>query len=167
MNITIDYSDSDSFDMAWLLDAFCRYLNELIQYDNSYKRIAKWAEENKNGLEKWLLQDELHFMIIKADDAPAGFALVARKPFPYMGPNSDYRMGEFYIGPEYRGRKIGSKAAKKIFRRFPGKWEVTEIPDNHKAIQFWRGVIGDVTCNNYFETLKDGKIYQTFSASGA
>jgi len=60
-------------------------------------------------------------------------------------------MGEFFIIAKYQGKGIAARVAKDIFSKFNGFWEILVIPENKRAILFWRKVIGNFTHNNYVE----------------
>ena len=44
--------------------------------------------------------------------------------------------------PKYRRRGVGEHAARTLFDRFPGRWEVATNPGREPAQIFWRRVIG-------------------------
>jgi predicted acetyltransferase len=77
--------------------------------------------------------------LIRLDDRLAGFALVRR----IVADPATFDMGEFFILRKYRGAGIGRTAARHLFDRFAGAWEVRQLPTNTAAQAFWRRVIGD------------------------
>jgi predicted acetyltransferase len=81
---------------------------------------------------------------LKDGMANAGFALVDRD-------GGRTEMAEFYVAPEYRGRGIGLRAARRLIAQYPGAWRITQREANAGAIAFWHRVLdGFVT---YEETI--------------
>ena len=91
-------------------------------------------------------------LLLRVDGFWVGFAWVATGSYIQPGAANHHLMEEFFILRKYRGRGLGRWFAQAIFRRFPGIWEVGEMPDNHAAIAFWRRVIGEFTHGQYTET---------------
>lgn len=104
-------------------------------------------------LSKYWKPDHFPFYI-KVDDELAGFALIDKTG---TTPDVDWNMGQFFIVGKYQGKGIGHQVAVEIFSQFPGVWEVTQMPDNIPAIEFWKKVIADFTNNKFSE---DRKIFQ-------
>ena len=57
---------------------------------------------------------------------------------------------------------MGTRAALLAFAQFPGKWEVSQDPDNPHSIPFWHRVVGEPDGN--FEQIvnSDGEPAQVF-----
>lgn len=104
-----------------------------------YEVQNKWFEE----------PDRLFPFIIMADNKPAGFMLVATHP--YIPKDVDYYVYEFFLLRPYRGKNIGETAAKQIFDKFEGKWELFTHPteNNKRAQSFWHKTVGNYTSGNY------------------
>lgn len=86
--------------------------------------------------------------LIQVDGHPAGFALI--KSTIDAPPTFD--MGEFFIARQYRRQGFGKRVALALFDRFPGTWEVRELPANNPAQAFWRRIISDYTGGAFDET---------------
>ena len=71
--------------------------------------------------------------------APAGFYLVRRHP------DESFEIAEFYILPEYRRKGLGGAAAQVVIRNHPGRWMLSVLPGNDRALCFWRSTIQAVT----------------------
>lgn len=84
--------------------------------------------------------------LVRAGGHPAGFALVRRIA------DGLYDMGEFFIARKYRRRGAGAYVATAMFRRYPGRWEVREMPSNVGAQAFWRRIIQEFTGGAYEES---------------
>ena len=53
------------------------------------------------------------------------------------------------MGP-WAGHGVGRRAAVAAFDRFPGRWQVMQVPENTGAVLFWRRVI-DTRAKGAFE----------------
>jgi aminoglycoside 6'-N-acetyltransferase I len=87
----------------------------------------------------WTKPDILMPMLICADNAPAGFVMVATPP--YARPPANYLIEEFFIVNRYRRSGVGLSAATELFRRYAGVWELGWLPENVGAEHFWKTVI--------------------------
>jgi predicted acetyltransferase len=94
---------------------------------------------------------DLHIYLIKVDGHWAGFAWVAFGGYCDERATDGFLMDEFFVLRKYRRRGIGEWAAVWLFNRYPGQWEVGEIPENVEAQQFWRTVINRYTNGHYRE----------------
>lgn len=86
-------------------------------------------------------QEETRFpFLVKADGQLAGFVLVA-KGSRVSGEPDVWDVAEFFIVRRYRKRGIGAAAAREIWRRFPGAWEVRVMEGNEPARAFWAATV--------------------------
>jgi predicted acetyltransferase len=86
----------------------------------------------------WTRRGRNHF-VIRVDGKLAGFALVRnRAHFAGIGVRE---VSEFFVLRKYRRRGVGTRAARMLFGRFPGRWEVAELTWNVAARRFWHRVI--------------------------
>lgn len=80
-----------------------------------------------------------------------------------------HSVAEFYVVPSARGKGVGENAAKLVFRKFPGNWEVAQMETNIPAIHFWRKTISAFTKGRYVETFVDSDTWrgpvQTFRST--
>ena len=86
----------------------------------------------------WARRGHHHFVILVAGRL-AGFALVSERAH-FAGPGVQ-EISEFFVLRRYRNRGVGSRAAREIFARFPGPWELAELTWNVGARRFWRRLI--------------------------
>ncbi len=100
---------------------------------------------------------------IRSDGQTAGFAMVRRQK--ELGEKARIEMAEFYVEPAHRRGKIGLFAARAIFARFPGKWELSEFTANAGAIAFWRRVLAGFA--DYTEIISGGRIVQLFEVAAS
>lgn len=89
--------------------------------------------------------------LIKVEDELAGFVLLNQ-----AGTNAKtkWNMGEFFILRKFQRKGIGTQVAHQIWNMYPAFWEVSVIPENNKALMFWRYVISSFTNGNYLEDKK-------------
>jgi predicted acetyltransferase len=80
-----------------------------------------------------------HHFIVRVNGRPAGFALVREMPAVDGVPSRE--MTEFFVLKTYRRAGVGTRVARALFRRFPGRWEVSVLTWNVIARPFWRRVI--------------------------
>ena len=104
-------------------------------------------------------------LLLLADGELAGFALrTASSRLSHDGPTSN--VAEFFILRSWRGVGVGRAAARALFDRFPGRWEVAQLRANTPARAFWRTVIGEYTNGAYIQhALADdpwGRTVQAF-----
>lgn len=120
-----------------------------------------WSEEGKS-------EGRAPFIFF-AEGELAGFALG----------NSHSRLGhtapvnsvaEFFVLRRWRGQGVGGAAARALFDRIAGPWEVAQLRRNAPARRFWLYVIADYTQQRFAEhdlsnDQWDGFV-QTFESSG-
>ncbi len=80
------------------------------------------------------------------------------------GGAAEYRMGEFFIAREFRGRGLGQGAVQLILDRFAGRWEITEYQRNAGAVKFWRRVVALYTGGAFQERVINGEVRQSFES---
>ena len=117
-------------------------------------------EMNKSGrytypyLDFYWQEPDRHPFIFLSDGNLAGFALVRQN----LDPTSNtcyWEMAEFFIVRRYRRLRYGAKAAKNLWRRFPGNWELRVLNSNLTAYQFWKPLIHNFTNTSYSETKEE------------
>ena len=83
------------------------------------------------------------------DGRLAGFALFRRgTSFPeqdVLGDDSGMMITEFFVMRKYLRQGIGKQVTRELFECYPGRWEVTELPQNAAGLAFWRKTIGEYT----------------------
>lgn len=103
----------------------------------------------------WEKENCLYPFLIKVNEVPAGFALIASPP--YVDDDSDYLVNEFFILRPFRGKGVAEEAITRIFDRFPGKWLIYTTPteENARTVQFWRKTLARYTSNLFTEEDKE------------
>lgn len=85
---------------------------------------------------------------IRVNGKLAGLALV-RSCSEYAPMDEPHSMAEFFVMKKYRHMGVGISAAKMVFDRFPGGWEISVWSNNTGAKGFWSRVVEDYTAGNY------------------
>jgi len=96
--------------------------------------------------------------LIRVQGELAGFVLLDKVPL--LG-SVDWNMGEFFILRKFQGKGIGTQVALEIFKTHPGRWSVAVMPENRKAVSFWRRVLEDLSPKNYREVFKTAEQVKT------
>ncbi len=95
--------------------------------------------------------------LVKIGDELAGFVLLDKmqliKPV-------DWNMGEFFILAKFQGKGIAYTIVNQVFKEHLGKWSIAVMPENIKAVKFWRKVASEVT-DQYDEVFKTGEELKT------
>jgi predicted acetyltransferase len=88
--------------------------------------------------------------LVRVDGKLAGFALHAGKS-RLTGEAGVHDVAELFVLQRYRRSGVGEQAARWLFDRFPGRWEVRQKAENTRAIAFWRRVIDRYTGGRFEE----------------
>ena len=94
-----------------------------------------WTEENR-----WPF-------FIRADGRLAGFVMI--NDYPETGEPCDYCLSEFFVLYKYRRMGVGSYAAKAVFDKFHGRWQLKLHPKNLPSVSFWEKTISAYTKGLY------------------
>lgn len=97
--------------------------------------------------------------VMKYDDKYAGFALVREIE---QEDKRYYLIAEFFVMKKYRRSGLGRLAARQLFKRFSGEWEVSQIRGNQPAKKFWRSVIEEYTNGSWTEMEVESRLIQRF-----
>lgn len=96
--------------------------------------------------------------LLRVNDEIAGFVLLDKMQ---LQEPVDWNMGEFFVLAKFQGTGIASHVVKQIFKEHPGKWTVAVMPENIKAVKFWRKIIIDASRGKYTEVFKTGDELRT------
>ncbi|MCL2855823.1 MAG: GNAT family N-acetyltransferase [Defluviitaleaceae bacterium] len=116
-------------------------INPYGYYDNLYIDHL-WTEDSRHGF------------FIRVDGKLAGFAIVRRNSdgnFSFVDDKTAHHINQFFVMKKYRRKGVGQFAAKAMFDKFRGQWEVCQMGNNTPARKFWKGVIAEYTQNKYAE----------------
>jgi predicted acetyltransferase len=82
-----------------------------------------------------------HAFLIRCGAGLAGFALLARGS-RVSGDPAVMDVAEFFVVRGVRRQGVGQSAARALFARFPGAWEVRVMLANERALAFWQSCVG-------------------------
>ena len=135
-------------------------LMQLYLYD--FAAIDDWAiaDDGRYGnaatIESFWKDPQMTSFFVRVDGVLAGFVLV--RDGAYFAGEGTRDISEFFILRRHRRRGLGTEVARRVFDRYPGKWEVTQLTRNVDAQAFWRRVIGAYTGDRYEERPRpDGR----------
>jgi predicted acetyltransferase len=107
-------------------------LLELYAHDFSEFHELEMTADGRFGygdLPLYWSEPDRHAFLLKVDGSLAGFALVKRMSAT-AGDEIVWDMAEFFVVRGQRRRGIGVEAAKEVWRRFPGRWQVRVMEAN-------------------------------------
>jgi predicted acetyltransferase len=117
---------------------------------------SDWAIPSDGLYESFDFKDYFHDVdkrafLINVDDEIAGFILLNQKG---ILPETEWNMGEFFILAKFQGKGIGSNAAQHIGNTHSGICELSVIPENKNAANFWRRVILSYSESTFNESIQ-------------
>ena len=151
-------------DLAALRRLYPLYLHDLSAFTEHYT-LDEDAAWQPSYLEDWLTRPGSHSLLIRVDGRPAGFALVAEQPFPFMPKDVDFHLAEFFVAKPYRRRGVGRAAGLATLGTFKGSWNLSVVERNLPALAFWRIVTGELTGGDYTEVAGVGELFHRFSTA--
>jgi len=97
--------------------------------------MAYWDAEGRP-------QPGRHAFLIRADGELSGFALLRTGDHdPDLADGVDVHMAEFFVTGKKRRQGVGRAAVHRLMARFPGRWEVMQLPRNLPSIAFWEATV--------------------------
>jgi predicted acetyltransferase len=110
-----------------------------------------------NRLDSYWTEADRYPFLFRVNGRWAGFALVCE--FSYFPDNAlpTQAIAEFFVMRRYRRHGVGTRMARELVVRFPGRWEVAQMRQNVDAQAFWRHVIGEFTDGRFEEYYQDNE----------
>src|SRR2546422_2522533 len=140
--------------------AVLRRLMQLYLYD--FAAIDDWAigadglYGNAATIESFWTDPRMTSFLVRVDSALAGFVLV--RDGAHFAGEGTRDISEFFILRRHRRRGVGTETARRVFDKFRGKWEVTQLTRNAEPQAFCPRVIASFTVGGYEERPRpDGK----------
>jgi len=93
--------------------------------------------------------------LIRHGERVVGFALATRGSPVDSNPDV-LDVAEFFVARGHRGNGVGGRAALLLWRALPGRWTVRVAMANQPALDFWRGVIAELTQGTAAEETRPG-----------
>jgi predicted acetyltransferase len=129
--------------------------SEFAQIGSPYGEVGSDGRFVYDGLDSYWREEDRIPLTIQADGRLAGFILMNR--WSALNRELDHSVGEFFVLRNYRRVGVGSRAAKLLFERWPGRWEVGVASYNKPAQCFWRKAIAASVDSTVEECAGDGK----------
>lgn len=99
-----------------------------MKVDGSYDQNCLLAE--------WAPNHDIFLLFYK--NIPAGFCVVNHQSMIEEGNLSTHDIAEFYVTPIFRKFGYGTWFAQYIFKLYPGRWEIRQLPElENTARKFW------------------------------
>jgi predicted acetyltransferase len=142
-------------------------LLELYAHDFSEFHEVEVGDDGRYGypdLPLYWSEPDRHPFLLEFRRKIAGFALVKRGA-KIPGEERVWDMAEFFVLRRYRRRGIGSEAARQVWSRLPGKWEIRVMESNKVAYQFWARAVATVSQQTVspLRVEINGRYWQVFS----
>ena len=144
-------------------------LRNLLQYYLYEFSLSPEIEPDDKGqfqypyLDRYWIEPERFPYLVRVNGGLAGFVLLRKGTyFPEILGNEQRAMlvAEFFVMKAFRRRGVGTRAAKELFSRFPGRWEIAQETSNQAGQAFWRTVINRYCGGEFKEYLLDNEIWR-------
>ncbi|ULQ58630.1 GNAT family N-acetyltransferase [Brucepastera parasyntrophica] len=122
-----------------------KYEYEFSQYNNC--DVNSLGLYGYDYLDYYWTEENRFIYFIKADDKLAGFVMIS--DYPEINIETNYSVSEFFVMHKYRKSGIGTFAAKYIFDKYKGAWQLRYHPENRTSKLFWNKVVREYTNGNY------------------
>lgn len=150
-------------DCEWIESVYRDYLDDLrARRTGLFPVLGAVGLAESPQVKVWLADRDATLLTILDQGRRAGFALLVAQ---HGYQDIDYRLSEFFIARPLRRRGLGREAARLIFDRFAGRWEVVQDAGSPAAIAFWRNVLAAYTRGHYRERTGHGEVRQFFSSA--
>ena len=87
--------------------------------------------------------DNNYAFFIKLGNDILGFVLIDDNS------ENNYEISEMFVLNNYKGKKVGEEAVKKIFDIYKGNWTIKAVPLSPKAESFWKKTVNNYTNGNF------------------
>jgi predicted acetyltransferase len=151
MNITIELIKIEEKEI--LRNLLEKYLYEFSPYEETdVNNLGLYGYDYLDHY--WVEQNRFPYFI-KVENTLAGFVMV--NDYPEKNIKTDYTLSEYFIMYKYRRRGIGKYAAKCVFDKHKGRWQLKYHPKNIVSEKFWINTVNEYT-NGKYEIIKDNPL---------
>lgn len=166
MPISVRDARLSESDRLWIEGVYRDYLDDLAPLNTGvFPVLGEVGHREPDQVAHWFADPQSHpFVIAQSAAERVGFALVVRGSGA-AAPHASYRMAEFFVSRPNRSRGVGQGAARLIFDRFAGRWEIIEYLRNPGAVRFWRRVVSRYTQGRFEERVINGEVRQVFDSA--
>ncbi len=134
MSRQADLLPAESSDEPALADLFQLYAREFSRFHQ-----VEFGADGRfvyRDLAKYWLEAGKHPFLIQIGGDTAGLVLVQH----IRSVTSDdlvWEIAEFFVLGDYRRRGVGMETAHRVWKRFPGMWQLRVLEANDGAVHFW------------------------------
>lgn len=132
----------------WLPDLVEDWLSSVTPPENL--RAPRRADDAEQPLQR--------SYVIASDGRPVGFVCAGAQPFAYMPADVDFSVSEFFLIHGARGRDVAARALELLLLQHPGRWQLSVIHDNARALRFWRKALPALAVRDLEERPGGGDI---------
>lgn len=104
--------------------------------------------------------------VIQHEGRPVGFVCLGMSPFKYMPEDADVTVAECFVSHEVRGTGFADRALELLLRRHAGRWHLRVLPENARALRFWRRALPSLGVRDLVEGREEGDVAFRFVAGG-
>lgn len=122
-----------------------KYDYEFSQYD--LRDVNALGLYGYDWLDCYWTEERRWPFFIKVDGQLAGFVMV--NDYPETDEPCDYCLSEFFVLYKYRRAGVESFAARSVWDRFHGSWQLKLHPKNLPSVHFWQKAVFSYTNGNY------------------
>jgi predicted acetyltransferase len=122
-------------------------LLQLYAHDFSEFKKLDLGEDGRFGykdLPLYFRDSKRHPFLVRKDGRWAGLIFVQRGS-QISGDENVWDVAEFFVIRGYRRCGVGTEIAHRVWRQFPGRWEVRVLEANVSAQRFWERAISQYT----------------------
>lgn len=102
-------------------------------------------------LKCYIEEAERKAYLIKISDELAGFVMLNKIT---MYPETQWNMGEYFVVAKFQRKGFGNLIIQRVLQMHPGQWEVSIIPENKSALNFWRRAILNQVGKKFKEAIE-------------
>jgi predicted acetyltransferase len=147
--------ESQSQIITNLMQLYKYDFSEFAEVGSRYGEVGSDGRFTYHGLDSYWREDGRLPLTVQADSRLAGFILVNQ--WSALNREIDHSVAEFFVLRKYRRIGVGSRAARTLFQRWPGRWEVPVAWYNKPALSFWRKTIAASVDGTVEEYAGDGE----------
>lgn len=151
----VEAPESQKPAMVNLMQLYLHDFSEFAEIGTAHGEVGSDGRFAYDWLDSYWQEDGRIPLIARAGSRLVGFTLVNR--WSALNRQLDKSVAEFFILRKYRRIRVGSRAAKLLFERWPGRWEVPVANTTNPLFAFWRKTIPAVVHTTVEEYAGDGK----------
>ena len=146
----VEMSDAETADLPIVLNLVPYYIYDMSEW-MGWNCKADGTYGGCDDLPEYLSEPWGSLHVLRVNDKLAGFTSVRR----LSESPASFDMGEFFVIRKFRRKGVGKEAAKHLFERFRGDWQIRCFVENTPAVEFWRSVVSGYSGGEYRESTEN------------